>query len=123
LPDNVVVEGPVDYAAVPDLLARARVGLMPFESSRLNEGRSPMKMYEYLAAGLTVVVPSYLDRVAGSLRPRVFSFAGPDGIADAINGALAAEPIDVGDALDEQAWPRKATQLQSFLHGVVSPPG
>ncbi|MGY4858076.1 glycosyltransferase family protein [Cryobacterium sp. AP23] len=55
LPSNVELLGSVPYADVPALLARARVGLLPLSDSPSNRGRSPMKLFEYLAAGLQVV--------------------------------------------------------------------
>ena len=41
--------GPVDYADLPKILARYRVGLLPLSDEPTNSGRSPMKLYEYLA--------------------------------------------------------------------------
>lgn len=55
LPANVSVPGPMPYDKIPLVLAQAKVGLLPFTDSDLNAGRSPMKLFEYLAAGLFVV--------------------------------------------------------------------
>ena len=55
LPNNVRLLGGVPYSSVPDLLRSARVGLLPFNDSPLNIGRSPMKYYEYAAAGLAIL--------------------------------------------------------------------
>ncbi|PXA68669.1 glycosyltransferase family protein [Cryobacterium arcticum] len=55
LPPNVALLGSVPYSEVPSLLAQARVGLLPLSDSPSNRGRSPMKLFEYLAAGLLVV--------------------------------------------------------------------
>ena len=46
------------YQSIASELHRARVGLLPLSASRENEGRSPMKLYEYLAAGLRVLARS-----------------------------------------------------------------
>lgn len=55
LPGNVAVRGPVPYERVPGLFATHRVGILPLSDHPTNAGRSPMKLYEYLAAGLRVV--------------------------------------------------------------------
>jgi hypothetical protein len=55
LPANVRIAGSIDYADLPATLARYRVGLLPLSDDPANAGRSPMKLYEYLASGLTVL--------------------------------------------------------------------
>jgi hypothetical protein len=55
LPANVFLPGPVDYTDLPRTLARYRVGLLPLSDEETNIGRSPMKLYEYLASGLNVL--------------------------------------------------------------------
>ena len=53
---------PMSYSAVRSTtptcrkpLSRYRVGLLPLSDEPTNSGRSPMKLYEYLASGLNVV--------------------------------------------------------------------
>ena len=43
------------YEQLPAYLGAASVGLVPYRSNRYNRGSFPLKMLEYLAAGLTVV--------------------------------------------------------------------
>ena len=49
---------------LPDVLRGAAVGLIPYRTSRLTESIFPMKVYEYLAAGLPVVATG-LPALAG----------------------------------------------------------
>lgn len=58
LPANVRLRGAVDYSLLPGILRRYRVGLLPLNDDPTNSGRSPMKLYEYLAAGLNVLTRS-----------------------------------------------------------------
>jgi teichuronic acid biosynthesis glycosyltransferase TuaH len=51
---NVLGLGPVPYSRVPVLLQQCAVGLLPLASGAANDGRSPMKLYEYAAAGMTI---------------------------------------------------------------------
>lgn len=52
---NVHLLGARPHAALPGVLRGAAAGLIPYRSSRLTASIFPMKVYEYLAAGLPVV--------------------------------------------------------------------
>lgn len=52
---NIRLIGRRDYQALPSLLAEADVAMIPFVLSDLIRGTSPIKLYEYLAAGVPVV--------------------------------------------------------------------
>jgi teichuronic acid biosynthesis glycosyltransferase TuaH len=55
VPGNVRLRGTVQYGELPRALASRRVGLLPLSDDPTNDGRSPMKLFEYLAAGMAVV--------------------------------------------------------------------
>jgi glycosyltransferase involved in cell wall biosynthesis len=55
LPGNVHSLGARPYSTVPAYLQHASAGLLPLGDHPANRGRSPMKLYEYLAAGIPVV--------------------------------------------------------------------
>lgn len=58
VPDNVFLLGPRPYEQIPSYMQAATVGIIPFATPGLEkEVRSinPIKLYEYLAAGLPVV--------------------------------------------------------------------
>ncbi len=52
---NVHLLGPRAYAQLPDVLRAADAGLIPYALNQLTSSIFPMKVYEYLAAGLPVV--------------------------------------------------------------------
>lgn len=54
--DNLHILGGRLYEDIPAYLLHADIGIMPFIKSRENEGRSPMKIYEYGICGLPTVV-------------------------------------------------------------------
>jgi glycosyltransferase involved in cell wall biosynthesis len=57
------VTGPVPHARVPDLLAKAEIGLAPYAVDAPTYF-SPLKVFEYLAAGLATVIGD-IDGIAG----------------------------------------------------------
>lgn len=52
---NVEFLGVQNYLDLPALMATANVAMIPFLLNRLTAATSPLKLYEYLAAGLPVV--------------------------------------------------------------------
>jgi glycosyltransferase involved in cell wall biosynthesis len=52
---NVHLLGSYPYAELPDVLGGAAAGLIPYAQNELTASVFPMKVYEYLAAGLPVV--------------------------------------------------------------------
>jgi len=58
---NVYVLGPRPYSEVPAYMQHADVGLIPFKKARLTDRVSPIKLFEYCAAGLPVVINDLLE--------------------------------------------------------------
>lgn len=52
---NVHVLGPIAHDALPAHLRAADVGIIPYRPTPFNDASCPLKLYEYLAAGLPVV--------------------------------------------------------------------
>ena len=55
---NVAFVGPIEYAVLPALLSRCAVGLIPIQVNPITNSVNPIKLFEYLAAGLEVVCAS-----------------------------------------------------------------
>jgi teichuronic acid biosynthesis glycosyltransferase TuaH len=125
LPSNVQLLGAVPYGDVPDLLARSRIGLLPMSSHPTNAGRSPMKYFEYLAAGLSVVATSS-PALAGRTAPNVFLFGAGRTPTQAIAEALALpeEAAEIGrQYAGEYSWEKRALQLSHFVDALsLNPP-
>lgn len=66
--DNVTLAGPQLPAQLPHWVAQMDVGLIPFERNVQTRAIYPMKINEYLAAGLPVVSTNFADlRAFGSI--------------------------------------------------------
>ncbi|MFT4214589.1 MAG: glycosyltransferase [Microbacterium sp.] len=119
-PANVDLLGAVPYEALPTLLRGARVGLLPLSDDPVNAGRSPMKLYEYLAAGLAVVARETpvirADHDAG-----LFSYIGADDADAALGRALAhRSPNSEGaQRAAGQSWETKTDALVAFVEALT----
>lgn len=58
---NVKLRGGVPYQQVPAVLAEFDVGIIPFQINSLTDHANPVKVYEYLAAGLPVVTTAFAE--------------------------------------------------------------
>ncbi|KQM17635.1 hypothetical protein ASF83_00430 [Plantibacter sp. Leaf171] len=115
LPANVVLHGPISYDDIPEQLRSARVGLLPLSDAPVNRGRSPMKLYEYLASGLAVVTRE--TEVLQS-NPE-FGVYGYETARDAGKAIIAAVSVIMPNrhgmaAAAEEGWAGKARKLLDF---------
>ena len=104
--------GPVDVDEVPGLLQRAAVGLVPHAVDRLTASMDPMKVLEYLAAGLPVVATE-LPGVRVSPRVHV-----PRDFAAEVERLLAAARRGGPDpAVETRDWSVVADRLLGLCAG------
>lgn len=83
---NVHLLGPRRYEQLPDVLRGADAGLIPYARNQLTDAIFPMKVYEYLAAGLPVVATG-LPSIAGVAE--VATAPDAAGLAARLDAALA----------------------------------
>jgi len=67
--DNIHLLGPRPAETIPNYLQHCDLGLIPFQPGPLIDAVCPMKLYEYLAAGLPVVASFWneLEQIAGPI--------------------------------------------------------
>ena len=113
---NVHLLGARAQTALPDVLRGAAVGLIPYRTSRLTESIFPMKVYEYLAAGLPVVATG------------LPALAGVNGVelVEGAEDALAAVQRALGDdsperrrarseAVRDRSWATRLAEIGAAL--------
>ena len=81
---NIHFTGRQSYASLPEILASFDVAMIPFVLNDLIKGTSPIKLYEYLAAGLPVVSTSMPEVLTLSEPGRVMCADEPGAFAQAI---------------------------------------
>jgi len=80
---NIHLLGPRSYRELPDVLRAADAGLIPYARNALTESIFPMKVYEYLAAGLPVIATAL------------------PALADLTDVATAGDPLRMAELLDD----------------------
>ncbi|MGQ0848841.1 MAG: glycosyltransferase [Actinomycetota bacterium] len=117
LPRNVLLLGLKPQASLPAYLAHTDVGLIPFVVSETTGGVSPLKVFEYLAMGVTVAGPPLepLTGLAG-----VFTYENP---VEAVTTALAGPRPDRAVALAAHAWSERLGRIFGALGLSLAPLG
>lgn len=112
---NLHCLGPRRYASVPGYLQHAAVGLLPLGDHPANRGRSPMKLYEYLAAGLPVAARDTPELRRREL-PFVHFYAAPADFPRLVERLLGEPPDATGAraAAREHTWSRLGERFLAF---------
>lgn len=117
---NVTLRPGVPRDELRGLVAGADVGLVPHVRSAQTEAMSPLKLYEYLAAGLPVAATE-LPGIAGVCDERVVLARDAGEIADAVDRALSLGRWGDGPRrrfIEENAWSRR---FDTLLDLVLAP--
>ncbi len=121
---NIHLLGPRTYTQLPDVLRAADAGLIPYARNSITESVFPMKVYEYLAAGLPVVatpLPALADIA------EVATAADADGIArlleDAIAGDTPERRIARSRAAAAHSWERRLEEIAAAVEALAAKPG
>jgi glycosyltransferase involved in cell wall biosynthesis len=135
--ETVVLTGPVAHGRMPACLAAADIGVAPFDVAahkqlQLGFYWSPLKVFEYMAAGLPVVAPE-IDRLRHIVRHEreglLYDSSTPDGLANAIEalrdpvlraalGRAARARIE-----SEFSWAAHCRRLEQAIAAVVDGKG
>jgi glycosyltransferase involved in cell wall biosynthesis len=111
---GVTLAGPVAPENVPGLLAESDVGIIPFHDTPLTRAIHPVKLYEYLAAGLPVVATDLeeIRRIGSPARLARSASEWVDAVRAAISGGKLPEHVAFAEKHD---WSRRFADLLSFL--------
>ena len=119
---NVHLLGTRSYHDLPSVLREADAGLIPYALNELTSGIFPMKVYEYLAAGLPVVATP-LPALAGLAD--VETAADAEGFAQLLDQALAADSrerrLERSRRAAAHSWERRLIEIAEAI-GALTPP-
>ena len=121
---NIHLLGPRAYEELPSVLRGADAGLIPYSINELTKSIFPMKVYEYLAAGLPVVATP-LPALAGV--DGVATAANAAGIAALIEGDLAKDTPERKAARTREAethsWERRLEEIGAAIAALETSRG
>jgi glycosyltransferase involved in cell wall biosynthesis len=116
---NIHLLGPRRYDELPDVLRAADAGLIPYMRNTLTESIFPMKVYEYLSAGLPVIatpLPALAD-VAD-----VLTAADAQGIAALLDEALAEDSPERraarSRAAESHSWDQRLQEIATAIDAL-----
>jgi glycosyltransferase involved in cell wall biosynthesis len=126
---NVLLTGRLPYADLPGVLKGLDVALLTFTVDPLTRAANPLKLREYLAAGLPVVSTEMPEaRALATLAPGALRVAAdPDDFVKAV--LAAATGPDRGpkrwrsEAVAGEAWDAKVVELEGLLARTLPPKG
>jgi teichuronic acid biosynthesis glycosyltransferase TuaH len=125
LPANVHVLGPVPYDDLPEILAQHHIGVLPFNEAPGNAGRSPMKFFEYLSAGLHVLATRTVALSDRKPAPGVILCKSTEEFVAGAEALLAAGDYNRAGPAAAAAfdWSARAAELRHFLRKLSGPDG
>jgi glycosyltransferase involved in cell wall biosynthesis len=119
---NIHLLGPRPYEQLPDVLRGADAGLIPYARNELTNSVFPMKVYEYLAAGLPVVATP-LPSLSGI--DEVATAPDAEGIARLLDQALAqSSPQRKAERSREaraHSWERRIEEIATAVDALQMP--
>ena len=120
--DNVRALGFRPYDELPAYVGAFSVGVIPYRSTAYTRNCSPLKVYEYLAAGKPVVA-SGVPELAG-MQPDVALAEGPEDFVAAIEAALAAESPEAvkrrRGLAEKNTWDARTERLLDLVGGRLA---
>jgi glycosyltransferase involved in cell wall biosynthesis len=122
---NLAYLGPKPYSDLVGYMSYFSVGIIPFKLNLLNESTNPIKLYEYLGAGLPVVSTSMKEVVPHAAEGVVYVADEPAAFAERIREAVstADDPRHVGERqriAGDNSWEERAGLLLDLIDAALA---
>ena len=120
IPTNLQFKGPLEYASLPAVLQHCEIAMLPLRDIPSNHGRSPMKYYEYVAAGAKIVAfaGESLKRLAGEPGLFLYDEANGKALAAAVDKALVTEVHATPAENQSQSWTNIGNRILERVAGL-----
>jgi len=126
--ERVIFTGPVSHEAVLSFLNQAKIAVLPNAEEGTSPFSSPLKLFEYLAAGLPIVasdIPAFRDILKDGQNALLYEPSNPRALAEAVR-RLVQNPA-LAEALSRRArqeaelytYPRRAQALLAIFKTLV----
>jgi glycosyltransferase involved in cell wall biosynthesis len=113
---NIHILGAKPHGLVPGFLQFSDAGILPFTDLPVNTGRSPMKFYEYGAAGLPVLARR-TEELEGRREQFAHFYSTADEAVESLERILEATPDRrrIAESCRSQSWTNKVAALLEFV--------
>ena len=117
VPENIVFHGAVSHDRIVSLLARAKILLLPFVRNRLIDCVDPIKLYEYIAVGKTVLSSYWEELSCCKNLKNIFFYHSETDFNTLAEQLLQSETLPVPDIAfaTQNNWANRAEQYQEIL--------
>jgi glycosyltransferase involved in cell wall biosynthesis len=119
---NVHVLGFRPYDELPAYVSGFSVGVIPYRSTAYTRNCSPLKVFEYLAAGKAVVASGVPE--LGGMEPDVALADGAEAFVAAVESALAADSSDAVERrrqlAEKNTWDARTERLLGLVGGRLA---
>jgi glycosyltransferase involved in cell wall biosynthesis len=117
---NILYLGPSPYSELIRHVCYFKVGIIPFKLNLLNESTNPIKLYEYLGAGLPVVSTGMQEVVSHAAEgivhiadePKAFAGKIVEAVATADNQTYITERLKIAG---QNSWASRAELLLELI--------
>ncbi|MET3847070.1 MULTISPECIES: glycosyltransferase [unclassified Paenibacillus] len=117
---NIYFLGQRSYQHIPYYLNACEIGLLPLSSHESNHGRSPMKLYEYGAAGLAVVSKKSAE-IERRKEEFIFLYDNDTEFIRKISEALVYQKKHrkiIKTMVSKHSWEYKTEELMQFVEQI-----
>jgi glycosyltransferase involved in cell wall biosynthesis len=119
---NVHVLGFRPYDELPAYVSGFSVGVIPYRATAYTRNCSPLKVFEYLAAGKAVVASGVPE--LGGMEPDVALADGAEAFVAAVESALAADSSDAVERrrqlAEKNTWDARTERLLGLVGGRLA---
>ncbi len=121
---NIHLLGRKPFAELPAYAAAFDVGLIPFAVNELTTAVNPIKLREYLSAGLPVVSTALPELLPFADRPGTDLVSGRDDFIAAVVRRLAAPPgpadrLALSDTMRAESWEGRVAEILRVVAPIV----
>lgn len=107
---NIKLLGGIEYANIPKYIKSMDVTILPMSNDKSNEGRSPMKIYEYLSCEKVVIARNTLE-LARRNENNVYLYKNEEEFIQLLQQVYTQKITFLKQDYKEHDWSYKAQQL------------